>query len=286
MARSGIASPVDYLLGRGELYFSDDLDADGRPKGFRTLGNTEAFTVTVEAELLEHFSSLAAAKVKDREVVLSQEMNFNFQMTEIDVENLAMFMSGTETVVAQTGAVVPGAAGDDNVQAVKQGEWFDLFQTDAPTEYPEIGGDRAYRITAGPVVKDTTATTTYDINDDYLVDLEMGRIFIVEGGAISDGDDLAVGFTYATLDAKTEVRALGVSKFEGVLKFVSRNANKSSESEWEYTFHQVTLTADGDFALISDEFSTLNVKGAAESNAIVSPNSPYCTVVELSATGA
>jgi hypothetical protein len=282
MAQSGVPTSLDYLLGRGELYLSTSLDADGRPKGYRSLGNAEAFTVTVEAETLEHFSSLQGLKVKDREVVLSQAMNLAFQLTEIDVDNLTIFMSGDNADVAQTGASIVAGAGDDNVQAVVQGQWFDLYDVQAPAQYPPISDNRVYRISA-VTVKDTTATTTYVLDTDYKLDLELGRIFIIVGGGISDADDLTVSFTYATLTI-SEIHAMTTAKFSGVLKFISRNANKSGNgSQVEYTFWQVSLTADGDFALIGDEWATLNVAGAAEQNATISSASPTCTIRQLSA---
>jgi hypothetical protein len=281
MAQNGVPTSLDYLLGRGELFFSDTLDADGRPKGFRSLGNAEAFTVTVEAETLEHFSSLEGLKVKDREVVLSQAMNLAFQLTEIDVDNLTMFLSGTDASVAQTGATITAGAGDDNIQSAQQGQWFDLYDVQAPAAYPPTSGNRVYRISA-VTVKDTTATTTYTEGTDYKVDDEMGRIFIIAGGGISNGDDLCVTFTYATLTI-SEIRAMTKAKFSGVLKFVSRNANKSGNgSEVEYQFHQVSLTADGDFPLIGDEWATLNIAGVAEQNATVDADSPTCTIRILS----
>jgi hypothetical protein len=282
MAIKGVASPLDYLLGRGEIYFSTNLDADGRPKEFRSLGHAEAFTVTLEAETLEHFSKLLGTGNKDREITISQSMGFGFQLSEQDPDNTALFFSGTATDVAQTGATVTTVAGDDNVIVSGLGRWYDIYQTQAPTEYPEIGGTRVYRLSAVSV-KDTTLGTTYDINDDYLLDLEMGRIFIVDGGAIGSTDPLCVSFTYATLTI-SEIRAMLSAKIEGVLKFVSRNANKSGNgSEVEYTFHQASVTPDGDLALIGDELAVLPMKGSAEPNAVVSPNSPTLTIRQLSA---
>jgi len=72
MARLGKPEPKDYLLGRGSLYFSDNLDASGQPKDFRHLGNAAAFTVTIESEDFEHFSTLKGLKTVDRSIVLSQ----------------------------------------------------------------------------------------------------------------------------------------------------------------------------------------------------------------------
>ena len=286
MARKGIPDPRDYLLGRGELYFADSLDADGRPKSFRTLGHAEAFTLTVEAETLEHFSKLQGLSVKDREVVLQQSINFATQLSEIDVDNLALFLSGGATDITQTGASVVAGAGDDNLIVDVDGldKWYDLFDIQAPSTYPPLPVDaasRVYRISA-VTVKDTTATTTYVEGTDYSLDLELGRVFIISTGAIAASDPLTVSFTFASLTI-SEVKALTQTRIEGVLKFISRNANQTGAgSQVEYTFHRITMSADGDFALIGDEFATLNLSGAAETNEAVSPNSPTLTVRRLS----
>lgn len=286
MARKGIPDPRDYLLGRGELFFADSLDADGRPKSFRTLGHAEAFTVTVEAETLEHFSKLSGLSVKDREVVLQQSMNLACQLTEIDVDNLALFLSGETSDTVEAGSSILTAANDDNVivDADGLGKWYDLFDVQAPSAYPPLPADsaeRTYRVSA-VTVNDTTKATQYVEGTDYDVDYELGRIFIRADGAITDSQPLCVDFTYAALTI-SEVRALTKTRVEGVLKFISRNANQTGNgSQVEYTFHRVTLSADGDFALIGEEYATLNLSGAAETNETVSPNSPTLTIRRLS----
>lgn len=282
MAQKGVPSAQDYLLGRGELYFATSLDVDGRPKNFRSLGNAEAFTLTVASEKLEHFSTLEGLKVKDREVVLSQAMNLSFQLTEIDTDNLTAFLSGDSADVTQTGATILFAAAAGNIVVSGLGRWYDFYDVAAPAAYPPTSGNRVYRISA-VTVKDATQVTTYVEDTDYILDYEMGRIFIVDGGAIGATDTLDVEFTYASLTI-SEVHAMTTAKLSGVLKFVSRNANKSGNgSEVEYTFWSVTLTADGDLALIGDEWATLNIAGVAEQNKVISPSSPTCTIRALSA---
>jgi hypothetical protein len=283
MPTLGIPTPTKYLLGRGELFLATDLDAAGRPKGYRSLGNAEAFTVTVETEKLEHFAHLVGLSTKDRDVVISQEMNLAFQLTELDADNMALFMAAPSPAgAAQTGAAVNATAAQTNVKNVKKGQWFDLYTIAAPTEYPPIGGTRAYRVTS-VTVKDSTDTTTHALGVDYDVDAEMGRIFIISGGGIADGVGLVVDFTYATL-TKTDVKALTQSAVAGVLKFISRNANLSGNgSQVEYTFWSVSLSADGDLALIGDEWATLNVAGSAGKNTVISSDSPTLTIRELSA---
>jgi len=281
MARLGTPDPRDYLLGRGELYFSDDLDANGAPKGFRHLGNTEALTVNVESEELEHFSTLLGLKTVDRSVVISQSMGVGFQLAEIDSDNLKLFLAGERASNAVVGASIATAAGDDNVVVAGLDKWYDLYDVQNPSAYPPVPGDnaeRVYKISAVSVL-DTTKVTTYVEGTDYEVDYDMGRIKPLSTGSIGATDALCVDFTYASYTIE-EVRGLKTAKLNGVLKFVSINANDDDKKR-EYQFHSVTLRAEGDFGLIGDEFATLNVQGKAGQNATVSPDSPTLTVREI-----
>jgi len=287
MARKGIPDPRDYLLGRGELFFGDDLDADGRAKNMRTLGHAEAFTVTVEAETLEHFSKLNGLSVKDREVVLQQNINFTAELSEIDVDNLALLMSGTSSDTAVIGASVAPVAGNDNVIVSATnglGKWYLLYDVAAPSTYPPVAADnanRVYRISLVSV-KNSAGTVTYIEGTDYTVDYELGRIRIEEDGSITNGSSLLVAFTYASLTL-SEIRALSLARIAGQMMFISRNANQTGNgSQMEYMFHSVTLSAEGDFALVGEEFATLSLSGSAETNEKASPNSPTLTIRRLS----
>jgi len=284
MARNGIPDARDYLLGRGALYFSDDLDTDGRPKNFRHLGNAEAFTVNVETENLEHFSTLEGLKKRDRNVILSQALGVSMELAEIDVENLRLFLAGENTQTAVTGASVDATpGGNPNLIVSGLGRWYDLYDNASPSTYPPVAADsaeRVYRLTS-VVVKDATDTTTYVEGTDYDLDAELGRIFIREGGSIGATDSLLVDFDFATLTID-EVRGLKQASLTGVLKFVSINANDASK-EIEYQFHSVSLRAEGDFALIGDEFATLSLTGEAGENATAYPDSPTVTIRRLSA---
>ncbi len=237
-------------------------------------------TVTVETEELEHFSNRAGLKVLDASVVLQQQVSVALTLTELNKDNVGLFMAGDVLNVAQTTA---GVVGDVNLitGTPAGGKWYDLYTTAAPTTYPDPVGARAYRLTA-VVVTSADGMTTYVIDVDYKMDLEQGRIFIIhvdDSGTIPDATDIDVDFTYATVTIR-EVQSLKKSTVKGALKFISVNANNSSK-EREYQFHDVTLRAEGDLALLSDEFATLQLTGKAKANSTVDADSPTLTIREL-----
>ena len=284
MARSGLPDVRDFLIGRGALYFSDNLDADGRPKEFRHLGNAAAFTVSIETEKLEHFSSLEGLKKRDRNTVVSQALGMSMQLEEIDVDNLRLFLSGANAVLAQTSTAVDAdPAGDPNLIVSGKGRWYDLYDIASPSTYPPATADAATRVydLTLVTVKLEDDVVTYVSGVDYDMDLKHGRIFIREAGAIGAAVGLNVDFTHGSQNIDIdEVRGVTTAQLVGALKFVSVNPNDGSK-EIEYEFHSVLLSAEGDFSLISDEFTTLTITGEAGENTVAYPNSPTVTIRRL-----
>lgn len=99
MAMAQTSSPDNYSLGRGRLYFNRKLSS-GLYDGERDLGNSPEFNMNVSIEYLEHFSSRAGLKSKDKKVPMQITPEFTFKLDEIVAENLAMtFLADVNTSV-------------------------------------------------------------------------------------------------------------------------------------------------------------------------------------------
>lgn len=266
---TGIPKTEDYLLGRGAIYFASIVTATGKPdaNGFRHLGNAPEMAVAMEVETLEHQSSLEGLKVVDKEVVISQKANVTFALDEVNHENLSLFFSGSQA--AHTNVAVAGFTKHTMVSAVKLGRWYELVNS---------AGERAYDIEAADLLLETGATTLV-LDTDYTLDLEMGMIFLLSTASnISDADPLSATLTAeATAKAVNEVRGLTSTNVIGALKFVGINpANNDKKEEWQ--FHKVQLKADGDFSLISDEFTQMGFTAAAERNTLADADAPIVRI--------
>lgn len=79
----------NYTIGKGIASFKKTGEST-----FRDLGNCPAFEFTPSAETLDHFSSRAGVKSKDRSVVVSFEGELKITMEEWTVENLALALMG------------------------------------------------------------------------------------------------------------------------------------------------------------------------------------------------
>lgn len=260
---TGKPKTEDYNLGRGILYFATLNTTTGLPDngGFRDLGNAPEFNLSIEVETLEHQSSREGLKIVDKEVVISQDASVSFSLDEINDENVALFFAGekaTHTNVALAGfssyEMVTTASG-----GVTLGRWYDIVNS---------AGERAYDIeSADLALAEESGPTTLVENTDYELDLVNGRIFLLSTAvniAAGEGMDVTLAAN-GTAKGVDEVQGLTQTNITGVLKFIAENP-ANNDKQTEYTFHQIELKADGDFALIGDEFTQMNFTGAAEKN--------------------
>jgi hypothetical protein len=270
---TGNSAPKDYVLGRGKVYFAN-LVGD-LPDAYRFLGNAPDFNITVEVETLEHQSSRSGLKVTDAEVTISQKVSLSLSLDEMNFRNLALFFSGASGAKASVnGETTMGAVKQLNsaTQNIVPGRWYDCLDTN---------GDRVYHIDSGAtvLVQDQSANAaTVDV--DYTLDRAMGRIFVIATSSVLTSADTGLEWqvTGNTATVVEEVQALTTGRIEGALKFISSNPGDDDHFT-EYQFHKVSLKADGDFGLISDEVTTMQLTGVAEANATAGgAGSPTMTV--------
>lgn len=84
----------NYTLGKGVPYFARLL-SPGVFDAERDLGNAPTFSINVDIETLEHFSSRSGINRKDLEVISQISPNVSFTLDEINAENLELIFLGT-----------------------------------------------------------------------------------------------------------------------------------------------------------------------------------------------
>jgi hypothetical protein len=269
---TGAPRTEDYNLGRGKVYFAPLVS--GVPGAFRDLGNSPEFNISMETEKLDHMSSREGLKITDKQVVISQKVSVSFQLDEINFENVGMWFSGSSGSRANAGG--SAITGNGNLVVTDQGRWYDLYEgATAPTKTAD---KRIYDI--GEVTIEPHGGGSALVEDtDFTVDHETGRIFVIDGGDMEAGTyDVDVALNALASATVDRVKALDTNAQLGCLRFISENP--TDEDKWtEYTFHQVRLSASGDFALIGDDWTALTFEGLAERNAVADPVSPTLTIV-------
>lgn len=232
----------NYTLGRGELHFSRFKPGTQIGEGYRYLGNSPEFALTLETETLNHFNSDRGIREKDKSITLEVSRSGNIVLDEIDEDNLAYYFfsaAGKETVT-QAGGTVTGFAIND----VIPGRSYQLGE-----DATDAVGDVKISTTGLAVKK---GATTLDIMDDYLIDYERGIITFVEGGAVVKGDDLTADYT--TLAASYDRVISGSEKVEGSLKYITRNATGPDRV---INMPYVTLAPNGDYNLKGDDWQQI-----------------------------
>ena len=257
---SGVPSSSEYLIGRGILYAAE-LNADGTPKSFKDLGNVPEMSLTVDSEQYEHFSSREGLRTRDLTVTIEQTADISFVMENVkDFDNLKLFFSGESSTY--TNPAVAGWTGatlitDDNIVA---NAWYVLV---------DGSGNPVFQIDKSNLTIETTNATPVTLVEgtDYTVDEISGQIFIKDTAvvqtAITNNEGLTTDYTAdASAGAVSLLEALTKTSVTVALRFVSEDAN--TQRKIVYDMHKVTLAADGDYNLISDEATQAPMTGSIE----------------------
>ncbi|KJR41894.1 hypothetical protein MCHI_002208 [Candidatus Magnetoovum chiemensis] len=241
----------------GDLYVAR-LDADGIKQGYLLLGNANSFKFdapSIEKKTLP--SKMRATRGQDLAVLIDkQTKTLGFTLTDISRKNLALAFFGTDADASQTGASVT-----DEVVTGFHDKWSALAKTNV----------------SSVVVTDSAGTTTYDVDDDYVVNADDGMIWINPDGAITDGQSLKADYTYASTTA-FKIEAYSDTQIDVAILLLGKNA--IDDSTWRIEVPKVTLEPSAAFEVLSDDFATMDFKGT-----IITTTEPSFTIkkIEVSA---
>ena len=189
-------SADNYNLGRGKVYF--DKLVSGTYEGERDLGNSPAFNLSVTLDKLDHFSSRSGLKAKDKTVVVQVTPTFNFNLDEINEDNVGLMFMATNTDVTQTANLDDAIALSTAFTSVAQDRWYDIGSRSIgcmQIHYDTLAGgtpavdDDIY--VGAPLTKDhkivavTALTSTTGIL--YLVNTDATNDALADDDIITDG---------------------------------------------------------------------------------------------------
>lgn len=101
MADNGI---MNYVVGRGRLFFGQFKPQTRTPRGQLYFGNTPALSLNQSEDTLDHYSSEGGVRVKDASVSLQNDSGGSFQCDNISLENLALWFRGFTSTVIEAGS--------------------------------------------------------------------------------------------------------------------------------------------------------------------------------------
>jgi len=199
----------NYVFGRGQLFLN--LYAAGVFEGRRFIGNCPSFNLSVESEIFEHVSSTSGIQTTDLKVTKSTKFSGQIVCDDMQPENMALFLVGSQATLSQGATPVTNEA-----IVVNKGRHFQL----GLTVLNKVG----IRDVTSVVVTDVAGTTTYVLNTDYKLDADSGMIYIISGGAITNGQTIHVDYT-PTAGSRPYIQSGDSGSLQGEIFFVSDNAN-------------------------------------------------------------
>jgi len=231
----------NYTLGRGQVHFARFKPGTQTPDGFFYIGNTPEFSLTIESETLDHFSSDEGIREKDDSVPLEVNRTGSLTTDNIDPRNVALFFFGSDSTVTQASV------------------------SSSTETFEEINGDHSYKLGISPTnpagyfgidetgFAATVGATPLVVDVDYRMDFLNGILTLLPGSTVAvDGVDAEV--TYAVAGS-TRARVIsGSEPVEGAMMYVTKNP-KGSDAV--FFLPSVKITPNGDYALKGDEWQQI-----------------------------
>lgn len=180
----------NYTLGKGRLFLAP-YDSNDVLQAERALGNAPNFTYSITVDSLDHYSSMAGLRAKDKSVVTEVTPNLNFTLDELSTENLNLLFFGSSESVSQT-------AGEDTGQVIsspEKGRWYDLGKRSVGATYLPHGTVTGGPFEVGETITGDTSTATANV-----VYVGSGYVLIdqVSGGPFDAAETITGGTSTAT----------------------------------------------------------------------------------------
>lgn len=231
----------NYTLGRGRVSFSRFKPGTQIPIGFKYIGNTPEFSLTIESENLDHFSSDEGIREKDDSVPLEVTRTGTLTTDSIRPDNIAYFFFGSKDIVTQAAV----AAADEDFTDVEPGTQLKLGVTPSnPAGY--------FGVNPVGLTVEKTGGAALVLGTDYTVNGKLGMITLLEGGSVVKGDDITVN--YAVLAHTRDRVYSGSTPVEGAMFYEALNPKGTN---FHYYLPYVKVTPNGDYNLKGDEWQTL-----------------------------
>ncbi len=234
--------PVNnYTLGRGRVYVARFLPGTQVPDGFRYIGNTPEFSLSIDSEVLDHYSSDRGIREKDDSVPLEVNRTGSLTTDQISPENVAMFFFGVSQAVAQAAV----ASQTYTLSNIHRGMAYKLgVSPQNPTGYFGIN-PTGFSMAVG--------ATALVSGVDYTIDFNRGIIEFLDTSSIAvEGATVTVT---AAIRASTRQRVIsGSSPVECAVRYVSDNPKGDN---FTFDLPYCKLTPNGDYSLKGDDWQTI-----------------------------
>lgn len=245
MAKS--PSQNNLTMGRGRIYIAKHQPCVSRPRGFRYVGYTDGFSISVETDSTDYNGKEGGTDEVAQSVTTSITRTATINLNDINPENLALFLLGK----VENNTVDEMEDEKDEVEDINLGESIQIGESsDNPV------GVRS--LTEVSVAKDGDGGSDLEEGTDYEVDLETGVLTLLKDAEnIEDGDDIEI--TYSTEGYSQSIVVSGNQTATVTLRYIADNP---AGPDRHILATMVRLTPDGEYDLKSDDWQELGLSAA------------------------
>ncbi|PPD22867.1 MAG: hypothetical protein CTY22_05210 [Methylomonas sp.] len=204
--------------------------------GHKAIGPFEvtALSLTVSNEVQERRSRLVGQSGKVRgSFARSNPTQISLSANAANADLYALFLLGSVAAHSLTGGTVTA----ESVASMEHDKWYKLAQANVSAV--------------------VIATRTLGI--DYEVDARLGMIRSLSTGAIANNATVLVNYSYGAISG-TSIRVGTESKVD--VRLLGRLVNSETGAHAILDVPKVTLSPDGDIALIGDDYQTMTLTGS------------------------
>lgn len=232
----------DYVIGKGIAYAAKHASDNPTsiPQGFRDVGNTPGFTVSIQIDKYEHNSSRGGIGETDLTIATKVTRSGTVTMESMNADNMALLLLGEKS----TQSITAGTDVEETFTNVEKGLSYQLGVTSLRPGGVGLVSDVA--------VVTVTGSTALVLNVDYEIDLTTGFLTLLETGTkVTDANKAAgIKVTYDNAAQKRSVITSGGTEFVCAMRF---NENNPVGENADWLFPYVRLRPNGDFNFISEE---------------------------------
>lgn len=228
------------FLGAGDLYIARYNPAIGGFEDFTGPLETTKFEITPKVDVKEMVSKSRSGYGQVLEsVTIPQPFEFTVDFAEVSGDTLVAALLGTKTTINIGSGTMTGIS-----ITAKKNAWVELGHMNIAT--------------AGFLVKDSTATTTYVLGTDYEINYRLGMLKILTTSAIVD---LAVLKVTGTYGAVTGTQIAGGTEAQIRAKFRFDGKNFADGLPCIVDVHEAVIAASSAFDFLADDFASVSLPG-------------------------
>lgn len=223
------------FLGKGDVYIDRDLKGQ-----FKLLGNTTKFAISeTEADVKERISKMRDTYGSALDtVIIPKPAKISLELNDIDAENMALALRGLIEVID----VSAGSESGEEMQVSEVDVWLEIGHTNI----------------SNLVVKNQDETTTYNENEDYVVNARLGLIKFLSSGNVSKGDTVKLTYDYGPTQGK-RIKAGRVTEIECALLLDGQNMTNGKDCIVRVFKCKLRPGSEVDFLM--DDFQNLTLEG-------------------------